>query len=75
MKCPKCGSRINATHTFSAGPQGSTRRSVCSKCRKTFTIVQAIVAEDPDSGEGAYALAKKMISGELKVGVSSPEPG
>lgn len=71
---PGCGGKIQTTHTFDAGVHGMTRRSMCPRCKRSYTLIVTIVVTEPKAGQGAFALAKKLRNGKMKVGVHLSEP-
>lgn len=73
MKC--CNQQTQVTHTYNAGRAGRTRRTVCTKCLRCFTEVVVLLIEDPPTGKGAYAVAKKLRNGEASLKVALEEKG
>lgn len=63
MICRECGEKIRVRQTY-ATPTGKTQRLECEGCHMTFTGVLLIVNQDPDRGEGAAALARRICAGE-----------
>lgn len=59
MNCEKCKAKLEVSHTYSA-PGGKTQRLECPECLTVHTAITVLVNNDPDKGEGAAALAKKM---------------
>lgn len=63
MKCPKCDHRMRCTNGYRV-PGGSALRYECGQCQTVVTAhaIQKIkiVAIDPEYGEGAAALAKRL---------------
>jgi hypothetical protein len=60
VNCPRCDSRLNVTHTYSAGEAGKTSTAKCQSCGLTATIVSTIAKINPPRGKGAAAIAKEM---------------
>ncbi len=73
MECPHCGARLKVSHTYNT-PVARTQRSECPECLTVTASVAFIVSVNPDEGEGARALAAKLMRGE-EVAVSLPKPG
>ncbi len=64
MKCPKCGKNMKVTHRYSAGPRAGTQRLQCTDttCDVVATCTVIMKNVDPGYGEGAAALAKKLLT-------------
>lgn len=62
MICPKCGKGKLLVENSYSTPSGVVQRRVCPSCETVFTTttITTIVNENPPTGEGAYAVAKKM---------------
>lgn len=74
MDCPRCGSRLKVSHTYNT-PVARTQRSECPECLTVTASVAFIVSVNPDEGEGARALAAKLMRGEeVAVALPKPEP-
>ncbi len=72
MICPKCGkSDLRVTHTYKT-PAGQVQRSVCSSCRVVLSVQSVIVAVDPRYGQGAAAIARRMIKAALPGRLEKP---
>lgn len=69
MKCPNCGERLKVVHTYAAGDDCRTQRLVCLSCETVVTAAIVILNENPTRFRGAVALARKIASGEIEVGV------
>lgn len=61
MNCPKCGSRMEVTHTYRV-ERGSTQRLQCEnkKCGTIATAVRLLVAINPRYGDGAAAIRRVL---------------
>lgn len=66
MRCRKkgCGGDLRIRQVYEVGDHGRTQTAQCARCRTRVTVVQFVVYEDPERGEGAYAVAKRWASGE-----------
>ena len=64
MNCPKCDKRMVVTHRYTAGPKAGTQRLQCSDpiCNTIATCTVIMENIDPGYGEGAAALAKKILA-------------
>jgi len=71
MRC--CGQPSKVTHSYTAGRAGRTRRSICTKCHKCFTEVIVLLATEPGSGQGAYAVAQRLRAGQARLSVELVE--
>lgn len=60
MRCLKCGHDMIVTHSYDAGPGGQTQRLECSGCSCIATARTLIMATDPEYGQGAAAVARRM---------------
>lgn len=66
MKCNVCKTKLQITHTYSAGDAGKTQSAVCPECGKRYTITS--VCEEASQGNGAYARAQAMKKDPLSKG-------
>lgn len=62
MNCENCGSKnTKVTHTFVVeGASARTQRMYCHNCGVDYAVVCFVVAKEPQHGEGAAALARKL---------------
>lgn len=67
MICPKCESKLKVTHRYKAGETAGTQRLECTnpKCNLVATCTVIMKNINPTYGEGAAALAKKIVAGIL----------
>lgn len=65
-QCPKCKNKMRVTHTYSIGEKGRTQRLYCEKCHTVATAVALVVNIDPEYGQGAAKLAKKIRESNKK---------
>lgn len=63
MRCKRCDGKLKVTHTYST-PRGRCQRAECPDCLTTHTLLAVVVNVDPDRGEGAQALSKRLEAGE-----------
>lgn len=63
MICEKCGGKLLVNNTYRT-TGGKTQRLECVDCLTVHTAVTVVVNSDPDRGEGAAALAKRINKGE-----------
>ena len=68
MKC-KCGGTYRVNHTYGTS-SGKTQALGCDCCPSTATAVVILAVVDPDQGQGAYALAKQIDQGSVKVALT-----
>lgn len=64
MNCPKCESKLKVTHSYKAGDKAGTQRLECTnpKCGIVATCTVMMENINPAYGEGASALAKKILA-------------
>ena len=64
MNCPKCDKKLKVTHRYTAGSNAGTQRLQCSDstCNTVVTCTVLMENIDPRYGEGAAALAKKILT-------------
>lgn len=64
MRCPKCDKKLKVTHRYSAGPEAGTQRLQCTEptCDVVVTCTVILKNINPSYGEGAAALAKKILA-------------
>lgn len=64
MNCPKCGKRMKVTHRYGAGKKAGTQRLQCvdGTCNTVATCTVIMENIDPGYGEGAAALARRLIN-------------
>jgi hypothetical protein len=67
LECTFCVVPLATTHRVYVSPGGRTKRGECPKCRRVFTIVEVVVFENCERGQGAHAVAKKLKEGDLVV--------
>lgn len=72
MNCPKCDSRLKVTHRYGAGDKAGTQRLECSnpKCDLVATCTVIMENINPVYGEGAAALARKILKNTEIAGIS-----
>lgn len=72
MICPNCDHKLKATHRYSAGRKAGTQRLECvnPKCATVVTCTIIMENVNPSYGEGAAALARKIIKNPDMVGMS-----
>lgn len=60
MKCPKCDTKMDVINTY-AVPGGNTQKWQCV-CRTVVVVanVAVILAVDPEHGQGAASMAKRL---------------
>jgi len=61
MMCPKGCGRLSVTNSYKAGNSALTQRLTCRKCKLSLTSVTIITTENPDRGQGAICIAKKLV--------------
>jgi hypothetical protein len=69
VNCPKCGNSLDVTHSYRAGVGVGTQRQECSKCNCVLTAVTFVIVMnvDPDYGQGAAKIAKKLAKTKIPV--------
>jgi len=61
--CKCCSGKLKVKHSYGT-PSGKSQRLECEDCFVVHTAVVAIVNVDPERGQGAHALAKRLAAGE-----------
>lgn len=67
MTCVQCGGRLVMSHTYNVGDGARTHDAYCKRCDQVFTLLTVVVGPATERGDGAYKLAKKLESGEVRV--------
>lgn len=62
MNC-ECGGTLKVTQTYRT-PCGKAQRLECLGCLTVYTAAVILVNRNPDRGEGAAALARRLREGE-----------
>lgn len=63
MRCIKCDGKLEVKNTYSVD-QVKTQKLECVDCFCVHTSVVVLVNVDPERGEGAAALVKRIRAGE-----------
>ena len=67
IPCPRCKTPMNRANCYKCGEYGSVRRLSCPNCFLVATEQSFLVNVDPDKGEGAFALSKKLADKDLQI--------
>jgi hypothetical protein len=62
MKCiaKGCDGQLKVTNTYSGGERGKAQRRQCEKCGLVVVTQTLILHVDPQHGQGAAAVARRM---------------
>ena len=63
MNCKSCGGKLKVKNSYRT-PNGKTQRLECECCYCVHTAAVLLINSDPERGEGAAALAKRITNGE-----------
>lgn len=66
MKCPKCKRGMRVEHTFKINGEAHTSRHTCPQCGRVCTCITLMVFDEPERGQGAFALCKKAKGKHIK---------
>lgn len=65
MMC--CGRNLGVTKTFHMGEYGKTKNARCLQCGKNYTVVEFVVTEVRERGDGAKAWARRLREMKLQM--------
>ena len=68
MICPQCKVKAVVEQTF-AESAGTARRGTCPQCRRVLTEVAFVTSVNPNRGQGAAAMARKIREGRVHLKV------
>lgn len=72
MKCPICDVYAPVTKSYKT-PAAISRSRECPKCFRVLTSMEVLMGVDLPVGEGAKAVARKLMRGhQIQVGLPQP---
>lgn len=63
MRCSECEGKLKVTNVY-ATPAAKLKRVECLCCGAVGTVMDVLINMNPDYGQGAHAIAQKILSGE-----------
>lgn len=60
MDCAECKIKMAVTHSVRVSGETAVARHTCPRCNAVCTSIAMVIYRDPQRGQGAIGVAKKM---------------